>query len=373
MTVENAAEAHGLIRDEEVAELRTQIGVERRLRQQFHEVASADAIRHFAHGIGDTNPLWLDPAHGAASRFETNIAPPCFLCSCGMPRSIGLKGVHALYTGSAWTFQRPIPVGQRVVTSTRLAELTEKVGRFAGRQFLEADEAVYRNEQGETLATMRSHCMRVERTGARSRGKYADLTTHTYNAEELAAIDAAYEAEEIRGALPRYWETVAVGDELPPIVKGPLTVTDMNGWLLGWGGMFIRPHGIGQRWRKRHPAAYTLDARGVPDVPERVHWDAEFALQSGLPAPYDYGPQRIAWLSQLVTNWMGDDGWLAELEVQVRRLNLVGDTTWCRGEVTASHLEGDRGVVSCAVRAVNQKGEETALGTATVELPRERV
>ena len=67
---------------------------------------------------------------------------------------------------------------------------------------------------------------------------------------------------------------------------------------------------------------------------------------------------------------MGDDGWLAELEVQVRRLNLVGDTTWCRGEVTARHLEGDRGIVTCAVRAVNQDGQETALGTANVELPR---
>ena len=121
------------------------------------------------------------------------------------------------------------------MTSTRLAELAEKTGEFAGRQFLEVDEAVYRNEQGETLATLRSHCMRVERAGARAKGKYADLRTHTYSAEELAEIEAAYEAEEIRGAVPLYWETVAVGDVLPPIVKGPLTITDMNGWLLGWG------------------------------------------------------------------------------------------------------------------------------------------
>lgn len=369
MRVAPNAPAHGLIRDEEVAELRAQIGVERRLRQQFHEVASPDAIRHFAHGIGDTNPLWTDPDHGAGSRFAANIAPPCFLSSCGMPRSIGLKGVHALYTGSSWRFARPVRLGERVLTSTRLAQLEEKTGTFAGRQFLEVDEAVYRDEDGGTLATLRSHCMRVERSQARAKGKYADLQTHVYTPQELDEIDAAYEAEEIRGATPRYWESVQVGEELAQIVKGPLTITDMNGWLLGWGGMFIRPHRIGQQWRKRHPAAYTLDARGVPDVPERAHWDTEFALQSGLPAPYDYGPQRIAWLSQLLTNWMGDDGWLSELDVQVRRMNLVGDTSWCRGEVTGRELQDGRGMVSCAVRIVNQRGEETALGTASVELP----
>ena len=109
MTVENTAEAHGLIKDQDVAELRAQIGIERRLREQFHEVASADAIRHFAHGIGDTNPLWLDPAHGAASRFETNIAPPCFLCSCGMPRSIGLRASMPSTPGAHGPFNARFP------------------------------------------------------------------------------------------------------------------------------------------------------------------------------------------------------------------------------------------------------------------------
>jgi acyl dehydratase len=365
-----AGAGHGQITDEAVAELRERIGAERPLKSQYHEYASPDAIRHFAHGIGDLNPLWTDPEHGAASRYGTNVAPPCFLCSCGMPRSVGLPGVHALYTGSSWRFERPVRVGERIHTSTQLAELSEKEGRYAGRQFLEVDEAIYRNEAGETLATLRSHCMRGERDRARSKGKYDDLQAAAYTPEEIEAIAAEVEAEEIRGGDPRYLETVAVCDELPQVVKGPLTVTDMNGWLLGWGGMFIRPHGIGHRWRRRHPAAYTLDARGVPDVPERVHWDTEFALRSGLPAPYDYGPQRIAWLSQVFTNWIGDDGHLAELDVEVRRLNLVGDTTWCRATVVDCRLEGDRGLVECSLRAENQRGEETAKGRALVQLPR---
>lgn len=362
---------HGLITEEAIAELRSRVGQERPLKRQFHRYASPDAIRHFADGIGDTNPLWSDPEYGESSRFGANIAPPCFLCSCGMPRSVGLPGVHALYTGSSWTFERPVRSGERIHTSTQLAELSEKEGRYAGRQFLEVDEAIYRNDAGETLATLRSHCMRGERRGARDKGKYSELKAASYTPEEIEAIAAEYEAEQVRGAEPRHWESVEVGDELPSLVKGPLTITDMNGWLLGWGGMFIRPHGIGHSWRKRHPAAYTPDARGVPDVPERVHWDTEFAQNSGLPSPYDYGPQRIAWISQLFTNWIGDDGWLCELEVEVRRLNIVGDTTWCRGTVLERRLDGERGLVECSLRAENQRGEETAKGRALVELPRQ--
>jgi hypothetical protein len=154
------------------------------------------------------------------------------------------------------------------------------------------------------------------------------------------------------------------------VVKGPLTVTDMIGWLQGWGGMFIRPHGIGHAWRRRHPAAYTFDPLGIPDVPERVHWDSEFARAAGAPAAYDYGPQRIAWLGQLVTNWMGDDGFLCELDIEVRRMNVVGDTTWCRGEVVERSLEDGRALVRCRVEAVNQRGEATAYGHAVVALPR---
>lgn len=360
----------GRITEPALADLRARVGVERRLASQFHDAATPDAIRHFAHGIGDVNPLWLDADYAAGTRHGGIVAPPTFLCSCGMPRSVGLPGVHALYTGSAWTFHRPVEAGERIETSVTLRALEEKAGDFAGRQLLETDEAIYRDAAGEVVATLRSHVMRTERDKARSKGKYAELTPHVYAPEEIEAIVAAVEAEAIRGAEPRYWDDTAVGDAIQPVVKGPLTVTDMIGWLQGWGGMFVRPHGIGHRWRKRHPAAYTVDPFGIPDVPERVHWDTEFARAAGAPAAYDYGPQRIAWLGQLMTNWMGDDGWLRALDVEVRRMNIVADTTWCRGEVVDRSISDGRALVRCRVEAVNQRDEATAFGEAVVELPR---
>jgi hypothetical protein len=67
---------------------------------------------------------------------------------------------------------------------------------------------------------------------------------------------------------------------------------------------------------------------------------------------------------------MGDTGMLARLAVQVRRHNLIGDTTWCRGTVTGRALAGGRGEVTAGLSAVNQRGETIAAGQAVVVLPR---
>ena len=67
---------------------------------------------------------------------------------------------------------------------------------------------------------------------------------------------------------------------------------------------------------------------------------------------------------------MGNDGQLRRLSAQVRRHNLIGDVTWCRGVVTGKTQDGDHALVHIELRAVNQRDETTALGTATVALPR---
>ena len=49
--------------------------IENTLEPWCHE-ATRDNIRHYAHGIGDDNPLWCDPSYGAATRWGGVIAPP---------------------------------------------------------------------------------------------------------------------------------------------------------------------------------------------------------------------------------------------------------------------------------------------------------
>ena len=85
---------------------------------------------------------------------------------------------------------------------------------------------------------------------------------------------------------------------------------------------------------------------------------------------YDVGPQRIAWCQHMLTNWIGDHGFLHTLDVSVRKPNLVGDTLWWTGEVKSKNIREGYGVVELMVRAVNQRGKLSADGTASVVLQR---
>jgi hypothetical protein len=48
--------------------------------------------------------------------------------------------------------------------------------------------------------------------------------------------------------------------------------------------------------------------------------------------------------------------------------NLIGDVTWCQGEVASKDEAAS--TVTLQLRAVNQRDEVTATGEAIVELPR---
>ncbi len=352
------------ISDEALAALRALIGKEIRRPEPYIEVATRDAIRHWAHGIGDRNPFW------AAGR----IAPPTIVFA--MDRIVsgyvtGLPGIHAMYAGSDFRWRLPIREGDRVVGRSVLLDLEEKTSSFARRALKQIYRTTFVNDAGAVVCEADSWCFRTERDTARELKKYRTIEPHRYTADEIERIRRAYATEEIRGAAPRVWEDVEVGAALPEVVKGPLTVTSIIAFVQGWGSLYVRAHGLAFDLFERHPALSIPNELGVPEPPERVHWDEHLARAVGVPAPYDYGPERVAWLGHLVTNWMGDAGTLARLSVQVRRHNLLGDTTWCRGRVAAKALAGDRGEITLDLSAVNQRGETIAQGQAVVVLPRQ--
>ena len=351
------------ITDEALGALRALVGKEIRRPEPYVEVATRDAIRHWAHGIGDRNPFW------AAAR----VAPPTILFA--MDRIVsgyvtGLPGIHAMYAGTDFRWRRAVREGDRVVGRSVLSDLEEKASTFSRRAIKQTYRTTFVDDAGAIVCEADSWCFRTERDTARELQKYRALEPHRYAPEEIERIRRAYAGEAIRGAAPRYWEDVTVGEPLPEVVKGPLTVTSVIAFVQGWGSLYVRAHGLAFDLFERHPALGIPNEFGVPEPPERVHWDADLARAVGVPAPYDYGPERVAWLGHLVTNWMGDAGTLARLNVQVRRHNLIGDTTWCRGRVAAKTVLEARGEVTLDLVAVNQRDETIAQGQAVVVLPR---
>jgi hypothetical protein len=283
-----------------------------------------------------------------------------------------LRGVHAFYSASAREWWAPLHPGRRVRRRNALVGVLDKPSEFGGRAIHEWTGQVFRVEHGPLLSAQYRLMIRTERTKARERRKYDDVELTPYTDEQIDAIEAQYATERPRGAEPRWWEDVAEGDTVGPMVKGPLTVTDIVCWHVGMGmGLYgVSPLRLGAANRRRIPRFFHRDPQNVPDVMQRVHWDPEFARRSGNPTTFDYGRMRETWLIHLCTDWMGDDAWLWKLDCEFRLFNYVGDTQWLRGTVTRRYLaERDRPAVDLDLVAENQRGEVTTPGHATVLLP----
>jgi acyl dehydratase len=366
-----------LISDKTLADLRKLINVpiEESLEPWCYE-ASRDSIRHWAHGIGDDNPLWCEPEYAARTPYGRLLAPPSFIFTLNRSFSGyvgGLAGVHAMFAGIDVTWHKPMRLGDQFTTKVWLRDLVEHQTRFAGRSIQQIYRCEFYNQDRELVAEGDSWCFRTERDTARERGtKYEEVKKKQpvhYSREDLAKIFSLYEAEEVRGANPRYVEDVKAGDRLPRMVKGPMTVTGFIAFAQGWGGLYIRANKLAWRQLQKHPGLGIANKFGIPDVPERVHWEDDLATLVGTPAAYDYGPERCSWMSHHLTNWMGDGGFLHRLEVRIRRHNPVGDTLYLDGEVSRTFEQEGAHYAEVAQKAVNQDGELSVLATGTIRLP----
>ena len=153
------------------------------------------------------------------------------------------------------------------------------------------------------------------------------------------------------------------------MAKGPMTVTGFIAYAQGWGGLYIRANKLAWRLIDAHPGVGIKNRFGIPDVPERVHWEEDFALEVGAPGAYDYGPERCSWLTHQLTNWMGDDGFLRRAECKVRRHNPEGDLLFIKGQVKRKFVEDGRHLVEITQEGRNQDDEQSVVGSGIVELP----
>ena len=70
-----------------------------------------------------------------------------------------------------------------------------------------------------------------------------------------------------------------------------MTVTGFIAYAQGWGGLYIRANKLAWKQIHRHPGLGIKNRFGIPDCPERVHWEEEFAhAWSARPAPTTTAP-----------------------------------------------------------------------------------
>ena len=131
----------------------------------------------------------------------------------------------------------------------------------------------------------------------------------------------------------------AVGDELTPLTRGPLTPVHL-----------MRFSAAIENWH-------------------RIHYDERFAVEhDGLPGLLVSGSWKQHFVAQMVRAWAGPDAWLRSLDLQFRRMNVAGEMLTAWGRVTAVEREGEAVVVRCEVGIRNQDGLESSPGSATCVL-----
>ena len=146
-----------------------------------------------------------------------------------------------------------------------------------------------------------------------------------------------------------FWEDVEVGTEITPLAK--IATTQM---LVKWAG-----------------------ASGDFNP---LHYDSVYVASAGLGQVIVHGALKRQWLIQLITDWIGEQGFLKKFSCQYgvmdypRHMKSIsepqdGETWYCRGKVTKKYIEGSQHLVDCKISLENGRGEITTSGKATIILP----
>ncbi|MFC1964868.1 MaoC family dehydratase N-terminal domain-containing protein [Chloroflexota bacterium] len=374
MTDASSAEmSEGFITNEALEGWKERIGVTLRVGNTFNQLASKEAIRNYALGIGDVNPLWRDENYARQTVYKSIIAPPNWFYSV-FPTWVlqGLPGVHAFHSGNDWTFHKPVFAGDTIRPECIFTGFDVRSSKFAGKIAREYQQANFYNQRDELVASTDLWLVRAERAAARKTGKYHSLQLpHPWKEEELKKIDEEVLAEQVQGSNPRYWEDVEVGEELTPVVKGPFGLTDMIAYCVGAAPVQIMAHHASLELYSKHPAwAFRDPASSAWEPVYGVHYNIAAANAAGLPYPYDVGAQRQGWLINLLTNWMGDDGWLKKNYAEYRFFVYHSDVIWLKGKVFRKYIDEDGDYcVDVETSAINQREENTMPGYSTVALP----
>ena len=132
---------------------------------------------------------------------------------------------------------------------------------------------------------------------------------------------------------------VAVGQELPPLRKGPITREDLQAYAAASGD------------------------------PNPIHVDEEFARNAGYQGVFAHGMLSMGYLGQFLVHAAGLAG-LRSFKTRFAKLTWPGDVITCRGRVTRVRDEPGVLVVECDIWTENQNGEKKLTGSAVLALPR---
>lgn len=99
--------------------------------------------------------------------------------------------------------------------------------------------------------------------------------------------------------------------------------------------------------------------------PHRIHYDQPYTTgEEGHPGIVIDGPLQGDYLTQLILEWVGDEGRLVHFTYSNRKASYVGESLRATGRVT--EVDADTGNVELELALFNEAGEVVTPGSARV-------
>lgn len=274
----------------------------------------ADDVRHFAEAIGDSNPIFHDPAAAELAGFRAMPATPTFVTRFHI--SLGEAGLdpehsQVLHAEQEYEYTRPLYVGDTFTARYRVASIRQS-GRTGG------------------MAVM----------GIELEGDVADERVVMGRATLI-----------VRDAPPEGAAAGAAASASKPSRPAP------------------EPQGEAITSLAKHITQQQIDAyANVSGDHNPIHLDPVAARKVGLDGTIAHGMLSMAFLGQMLTDWLSAEeapgGWVRRLRARFQAMVRPGDTVTCRGVLGERGEHGQR----VEVWIDNQHGERVITGDADVVL-----
>lgn len=136
-----------------------------------------------------------------------------------------------------------------------------------------------------------------------------------------------------------YWEDVPEGQKLPSGYSLPINWTTIA-----------------------HYSSGTQDFN-------RQHHDPDYCRSMGYEQPFVMLAFYYGLFGRLITDWIGEEGFLRKFYMEMRKMNLLYDTVTLKGKVTRKYVEDGDHRVDADIWIENDKQGVTTPGNCTVILP----
>ena len=300
------------------------------------DVVNLPMIRHWVDALDDRDPIYLDEAFAATTRFGGLVAPPAMLQAWTMARpqiegiaarggaageipadsplgvlaAAGLTGTLA--TNSELEFARYLRLGDRLQSSAALESVSERKVTALGSGYFVTWVSTYTDDEGAVVGRQRFRIYKFD-PGSAGSGNSGGRSRSAPPAE------------------------AAIGEELPTFDL------DVTATVVVAGAIASRDF--------------------MP-----AHHDRGFATGQGAPDIFMNILTTNGYVSRYVTDWAGPEAMLRSTSIRLGAPAVPGYVLRFTGRVVGEHREGSERVLEVAIRAANDLGDH-ATGTVVLTLP----